>query len=326
MAFINGNNVGALIPDEDAREIIKMAAQNSAAMTMFRTINMGTKIRRLPVSTALASAAFVSGPATTNPPGLKGTSSAAWERKFLTAEEIAVIVPIPEEYLEDSDFDVWGEVRPQIAEAIGAVVDGAVFFGTNKPASWTDDAILTDARQAGNSFVRGSVGGQRLDVDISDMMSLVEADGFDVNGFVSGVQVKGALRGLRDADGQPIYITSVVGTPQGLSPEAASIYGERAMFLKNGAWDADEATLIGGDFSKAILGIRRDITYKILTEATIYDTNGTTILYRLAQQDMVALRATIRLAWAVANPVTRLQGTAGNRYPFGVLRPAGASA
>ncbi len=323
MAFITTNGVSALIPIEESREIIKAASQQSAAMTMFRTKNMGTKTARMPVLSALVTAGFVSGPATTNPPGLKPTSNAEWETKWLTAEEIAVIVPIPEEQLKDAQFDIWAEIRPQIVESIGAVVDAAVLYGVNKPGSWTDDPIVTMARDAGNSFVRGSVGDQRLDVDISDTMSLVEADGFEVNGHIAGVQLRGALRGLRDDNGQPIYIGSVRNDDPGDRP---LIYGEPTSFLKNGAWDTGEAELITGDFSKAILGIREDISYKILTEATIYDTNGTTILYRLAQQDMVALRAVIRLAYAVANPITRLNPNGSTRAPFAVLRPSGASA
>ena len=321
MSFITANGAQALIPEQDAREIIKAAQENSAAMRMFRTVNMGTKTTRLPVSSALVSAAFVAGPATTNPPGRKPTSSAAWERKVLTAEEIAVIVPIAEETLADSTFPIWDEVRPQIAEAIGAVVDGAVFFGVNKPASWTDDAIVPAARTAGNSFVRGSVLNQRLDVDISDTMALVEADGFAVNGHVGDVSLKGSLRGLRDADGQPIYI----GNPREAVGDRPIVYGEPIEFLKNGAWDTDEADLVTGDFSKAILGIRQDITFKVLDQAIIQDSNGE-ILYNLAQQDMVALRAVIRLGWVVANPITRINTNAADRYPFAVLRPAGASA
>lgn len=322
MSFITDGNATALIPQPIANEIIKMAAESSAAMQMFRTVNMGTKTQRLPVTTALASAYFVSGPTGSTAPGRKKTSSAAWERKTLTAEEIAVIIPIAEETLDDADFDIWAEVKPQIAEAIGAKVDGAVLFGVDKPTSWSDEAIVAAARAAGNSFVRGSVGSQRLDVDISDVMSLVEADGFAVNGHVADISLKGGLRGLRDADGQPIYI----GSPREDVSDRPTVYSEPINFLKNGAWDGDEADLVTGDFTKAILGIRQDIRFKVLTEATIQDPDDGSILYNLAQNDMVAIRATFRCAYVTANPVTRLAASAGSRFPFAVLRPAGASA
>lgn len=322
MSFITDNNATALIPEPIANTIIKQAAEASAAMSMFRTVRMPTKTHRLPVTTALAEAYWVSGPSGSNPPGRKRTSSAAWERKSLVAEEIAVIVPIAEATIDDADFDIMGEVVPQISEAIGKAVDAAVFFGVNKPASWTDAAIIPGARAAGNSFVRGSVGGQRVDVDISDVMALVEADGFDVNGMVADVTMKGSLRGLRDQDGQPIYISN----PRENVGERPTIYGQDAMFLKNGAWDRDEADLVAGDFTKAILGIRQDFTTRVLREAVIQDPDTGDILYNLAQNDMVALRVVFRCAYVLANPVTRLAPSSGTRYPFSVLRPSGASA
>ena len=49
--------------------------------------------------------------------------------------------------------------------------------------------------------------------------------------------------------------------------------------------------------------------------------NGTppTIIYNLPQQDMVALRVTMRLGWQLPNPINRIQPTEGNRYPFATL-------
>lgn len=324
MAFITTDGVSALLSDENASEIIKAASEQSVAMRMFRTVNMGKHIFRMPVSTGLATAYFVSGPSGTSAPGRKRTTSATWERKFLTAEEVAVIIAVPDSQLSDADFDLWGELRPQVSEAIGAAVDAAVFFGAGKPASWTDDAIVSAARAAGNSFVRGSVGSQRLDVDISDTMSLVEEDGFAVNGMAADISLRGGLRGLRDADGQPIYIASVVNGQ--VAPDAATIYNERAMFVRNGAWDRDEATLVAGDFEKAVLGLREDISVTFSKSAVIQNVDSGAIEQNMFQQDMTAARFVIRLAWAVANPVTRMNADANTRYPFAVLRPAGASA
>jgi len=41
----------------------------------------------------------------------------------------------------------------------------------------------------------------------------------------------------------------------------------------------------------------------------------------LMQQDMLALRAVMRIGWQVPNPINRLQETEANRYPFSVLIP-----
>jgi hypothetical protein len=66
--------------------------------------------------------------------------------------------------------------------------------------------------------------------------------------------------------------------------------------------------------------MRQDITYKVLDQAVITDAAGN-IVYNLAQQDMVALRAVIRLGFALPNPVNRVNPTAATRYPFAVLVP-----
>ena len=68
-----------------------------------------------------------------------------------------------------------------------------------------------------------------------------------------------------------------------------------------------------------MLGVRQDLTYKVLDQAVIQDNTGA-IVYNLAQQDMVALRVVSRFAWQVANVLNRDQPVEANRYPAGVLR------
>lgn len=51
-----------------------------------------------------------------------------------------MIVP-SEAVLDDSEYDIWGEIRPRIVEALGAAFDSAVYFGTTEPASWPTGLI-----------------------------------------------------------------------------------------------------------------------------------------------------------------------------------------
>lgn len=307
--IIDRTGATALMPEDATREIIQGLPEQSVALTRFRRTTMSRKQQRMPALSALPTAYFVNGDT-----GKKKTSSVEWESVYLNAEELAVIVPIPEAVLDDSDFDIWGEVRPRIEEAMGVAIDGAVFFGTNAPAAWPDD-IVTAATAAGSTFQNGSVATADLADDINSTMALVEADGFEVNGFVAAPTMKSRLRGLRSATGELIF------NPGLTAATPATVYGEPISYPKNGAWDATAADLIAGDWSKGIVAVRTDITTKILTEAVIQDEAGT-IVYNLAQQDMVALRVTFRLAWCVANPINRVNQTAASRYPFAVLTPA----
>ena len=128
------NDAGALVPEDVSREIIKNVPVNSFVMEKARRLpDMPRNVRRLPVLSALPSAYFVSEAPTG---AIKQTSEASWENVYLTAAEIAVILPIPESLLDDVDYPIWSEGSPLIQEAFGAVFDGAVINGTNIPSDW----------------------------------------------------------------------------------------------------------------------------------------------------------------------------------------------
>jgi len=307
---IDRSDAAALIPEEVSREIVQGVAETSACLRLFRRLpDMSRKQQRMPVLSALPSAYFVNGDT-----GLKQTTEQAWDNKYLTAEEIACIVPIPEAVLADADYDIWSEVRPRIVEAFGIVIDAAILFGTNKPASWPNS--IYDAASAAGHLVALGTGTDIYDDILGEngVISLIEADGFRVTGHIAAATMKAKLRGLRDANGQPIFVRSMGEATR------YELDGEPMEFPANGAFDASKALMISGDFSQAVYAIRQEITYKVLTEAVIQDNTGH-IVYNLAQQDMVALRAVMRLAWQVPNPINRMQPTAASRYPFAVLTP-----
>jgi len=304
--LIARSNVTALIPEDVSREIIENVVDQSAALRLFRRVTMSTNQQRMPVLAALPTAYFVNGDT-----GLKQTTEMAWGNKFLFAEEIAAIVPIPEAVLDDAGFDVWGEIRPRLEEAIGRALDAAIFFGTNKPASWPVD-IATAASAAGNTYNRGTATAAQGGIaeDLNQLMGLLEADGFDPNGFVTRTTYKARLRSARDTTGQKL-----------LDVSNSSIEGSPLIYAMPGLWPSGvgSAEMFAGDWTQGILAVRQDITYKILTEAVIQDNVGA-IVYNLAQQDMVALRVVARYAWQVPNPINYEQLTEANRYPFAVLR------
>ncbi|NLW89996.1 MAG: phage major capsid protein [Syntrophomonadaceae bacterium] len=314
-SIISRSDAEALIPTEISNEIIQNVPQFSAVMSLARRLpNMSRKQKSIPVLSALISAYFVNGEAGGSGGGLKQTSKAAWEGKNIVAEELAVIVPIPEAVLDDADYDIWGEIKPQMTEAFGRAFDQAALYGTNAPSTWPSN-LLTGATNAGNVVTLGT--GVDVYDDImgeSGVLALVEVDGFGVNGHIGAMTMKSKLRGLRDANGVPIFNSSVQEKTR------YTLDGEDIVFPKNGAIDAAQSLLVSGDWQQLVYSIRQDITYKVLTEAVIQDNTGA-IIYNLAQQDMVALRAVMRLGWQLPNPVNALQPTAASRYPFGVLKP-----
>ena len=307
---IDRSNVGALIPEDVSREIIQGIPEYSSIMSLAtKAPNMSRAQRRIPVLSTLPTAYFVDGDT-----GLKQTTEQAWDNKYLNAEELAVIVPIPEAVLDDQDYDIWGEIKPRIMEAMGIAFDAAVMFGTNAPSSWPTN-LLTQATAAGNVVALGT--GVDLYDDLlgeSGVISTLEADGYMATGHVAAMSMRGKYRGLRDADGQPLFKTAMQDNTR------YELDGSPIFFPRNGAMNAASALQFSGDFKQLIYAMRQDITYKILDQAVIQDGAGQ-IVYNLAQQDMVALRAVMRLAWQVPNPINRLNTNNTTRYPVAVLTP-----
>lgn len=307
---ITRSDAEALIPVEVSREIIQGVPQASAVMQLARKLPpMTSKQRRMPVLAALVTAYFVTGDT-----GLKQTAKQMWDNKYINAEELAVIVPIPEAVLDDSDYDIWGEIKPRIVEAFGIAFDQAVLYGTNAPQDWPQ-AIVPAAIAAGHTVALGT------NVDLYDdilgengTLALVEQDGFNVTGHIAALAMKAKLRGLRDANGQPIFMRSMQERTR------YELDGSEVVFPANGAINAAQSLLISGDWSQLVYAIRQDVSYKVLTEAVIQDAAGN-IIYNLAQQDMVALRAVMRLGWQLPNPINRVNTNAATRYPFSVLTP-----
>lgn len=306
---ITRSNADALIPIEISNEIIKEVPSASKLLPLMRRLpNMTSKQRILPVQSALPQAYFLNGDM-----ALKQTSKAEWEKKMLTAEELAVIIPIPEAVLDDSSFDIWGELRPQIVEALGIAIDQAILFGTNKPSSWPT-SIYDGAVDKNRTVAIGTGLDVASDIIGKDgLIALVENDGYRVNGFLADGSFAPELRDLRDRNNRPIYIPALN------SEYSDTIVGRPIEYDNSGTFDTTKALMVAGDFTKAVYAIRQDVTYKVLTEAVISDSEGN-IVFNLAQQDMVALRVVMRLGVQIANPVTRRAGT--NGYPFAVLTPA----
>jgi HK97 family phage major capsid protein len=299
--IISRSDVDAAIPEDIATDVISAVTQESAALTLFRGAQLSTKVTRQPVMSALPVAYWVSGDT-----GLKQTTEAAWAGIDLVAEEIAAIVPIPEAVLDDASFDTWAELKPALAEAVAVVLDQAALGGINTPASWPQ-AVIPAAIAQGNAVELGTAtvpeGGVVGDLDSA--FDLVEADGYQVSGVAAVAAMKGLLRKARDAQGQKLADAS-----------SGQIEGVPISWLLPNTVPATARAIVG-DFSLGIIGVRRDLTYKVLDQAVITDDTGL-VIYNLAQQDMVALRVTGRFGFAVAVPATRTGAT--TPYPFAVLQ------
>lgn len=305
--LISRTNAEVLIDPQISAEIFQQVVESSSALKVMKRLpNMTSNETKMKVLDSLPSAYWVDGDT-----GLKNTTDVAWRGKTITAEEIAVIVPLPEAVVNDASIDLMAQVRPLVQQEFARVIDNAMLSGIDVPKSW-DGGLVEVARNSGNIVKLSS------STDYNDffakvngeggVLSKIEANGFMANGIVAGISVKSKLRGATNKDGNPLPNVSTM-----------DIDGIPITYVKNGTWDENQALLLAGDFTKAVYAIRQDLTMKIFTEGSITDSNGK-VIYNLMQNDMVALRFTMRLGWAYVNPVTVMNEDEISRFPFAILQ------
>lgn len=130
---------------------------------------------------------------------------------------------------------------------------------------------------------------------------------------MADISMRAKLRGLKDTTGNPLFKSDMQnGTTYSLDGSAMN-------FPNNGAFDKSKALMISGDFKQLVYSMRQDITFKLFTEGVVQNTDGS-IAYNLMQQDMVALRAVMRLGWEIPNPINSLKTDKNNRCPFSILK------
>lgn len=310
MADISRSEVSTLIEEAYAHDLLTSALTNSAVLQAFDRVDMGTKTTNLPVLATLPEADFVAESATEND-GVKPTSQVTWGNKQLVAEEIAVIIPVHENVIDDATIDIIGEITRQGGAAIGRKLDGAVLFGVDKPASWTSNDLLAAAVAASQTFTVGdAVDGEDLSGSILLAAGAVDEAGWDPDTFVGPRGLRYRLANQRDSQGAPVYMGPLANTPGG-----GSVHGLDAAWVSGRVWDRDEAEGFVVDSSRVKIGVRQDISVKLLTEATVGGIN-------LAERDMVALRFKARYAYVLGNTVNSEGDGSG---PVSAILPAGGS-
>lgn len=292
------------IPETVATEIIKEAPGQSVVINKARPVPMSTKVSKQPVLASLPDAYWLAGDT-----DLKQTTEVLWENVVMTAEELAVLVPVPNALIDDTSIPIWDEVKPLLVEAIGKKVDAAAIWGDDKPASWPT-AIVPGATAAGNKVTAGA----DLSVGVAELGRTLATDGYAANGFISQPGFNWRLVGMRGSDGHPIYSPSLA------AGQPASLYGLQLDPVTNGAWKTTTPAtdLIALDWTKFVVGIRQDITFDLFDQMVISDSAGK-VIFNAAQQDSKVLRVVFRVGFQTANPLTRVNPSKATRYPAAVL-------
>lgn len=299
MADISRAEVATLIEEAYADTLLGSAKEASTVLSAFQNVSMGTKTTHLPVLATLPEAGWVSESASAAG-GVKPQAEVTWADRTLVAEEIAVIIPIHENVIDDATVPVLTEIAELGGQAVGKKLDQAVLFGTDKPASWVSDDLLTAAVGASQAvnIVDGDANVSDIVGGVNQVSKLIATAGWAPDTLVSSLAMRYEVANLRDANGMPIF-------------RDESFAGFRTYFNRNGAWSPDDAIAFVVDSSRVKIGVRQDITVKFLDQATVGSIN-------LAERDMVALRLKARFAYVLGTGATSV---GANKVPAGVVLP-----
>lgn len=158
------NKAEALIREQLVNTIQQDVPKSSTVMQLgTRLANMTSNQTKIPVLSMLPLAYWVNGDT-----GMKKTSKQEWDNVYMTAAELAVIVPVPEAVLADSSFDIMGEVQPRVREAMGAKIDNATEFICGHPnwchrvMEWQTPVHLQDLGGSGKYIGASAVQGRKV--------------------------------------------------------------------------------------------------------------------------------------------------------------------
>ena len=300
----------SLIPVSIAQEIIQKASEQSVVLQLGRRQPMPTAQVNVPFLKTLPASGWVNGIG-----GAKPQTTVEWSSSTITTEEVAAVVAVPQASIDDAGIPIWANVQQAIVDSISYSIDAAVLFGTGAPPSFPVGGIYGVGIAAPHLKVVHTA--TTDPPDLAQAASAAEGDvedwGILSTGYAADVSMKSQLRGLRDVNGQPIFVPNLGADTYN------SLYGDPVYFSGTAAFDSTKCSIIAGAWDLLIVGVRQDITVDTSTEGVITDASGV-VLVNAFQHDQVLMRVFMRLGYVVGQPVSRYTGQPV--FPFGFAKGA----
>jgi HK97 family phage major capsid protein len=309
------SDFSGLIPVEMGRQILQSAAASSITLQLAAQQRMTTGQTQIPVLSALPTASFIAAPGAAKP-----ETEMRWSSLIIQAEEIAALLPVPRSYLDDSAFNIWGEVRPRLGEAVAKTLDNAVISGVGAPPSFPTGGVLA----AAGPPIQAVASPDQPDIvaAVSAAMSKIESSGLDVTGFGARTTVRGHFRGVRTSTGEfLVWAPTQPGAP-------GTMFGSPLVYSRIGFTPAGAADLIAGDWTCLIVGLREDMRFDISNDGVIRNPTTGAVTVSAFQDDVAIMRVYMRVGAVLGRPVlNKPDGTQGLGDPFAAVKvPAGTMA
>lgn len=280
------------LPRDVSDMIFERAQTGSAVMQLAANEPLPTNGTAIPTITGDPVAAWVA------EGGRKPVSTASTGVKLMDPKKLAVIVAFSDEFLRSDRTNLPDKLRDKIAAAFGQAFDRATVHDdggagpfTNYLAETTNDVEIGTATAA-NGGIHG---------DLISGLRQVTADGHTITGFAADLTFEPDLLDARDTTGRPL-----LGDVN--SNGVRTLLGRGIVYGK-GVGTAPVATtppptagieMIGGDWGQAAWGSFGEIEYDVSREASLVDSDGTTLLH-LWQNNLVAIRAEAFYGWVVGD-------------------------
>jgi hypothetical protein len=215
-----------LLPISVASEFIRSISHTSVALALGTVRQLPPGTTRFPSVATLPSPSWLASSTAQKPSGW-----ATFTSQDIVPEELAVIVMLPLNTIADLNFDVWGQIEPDMRTKFAQAIDAAILFGTAAPPSFYVGGLKAHATAGGNEATMPATITATADAasTLDEVLSEVEA-----------------------ATPSTVYVLPTYDESGAGWPDAATL-------------------AIVGDWSKLVVGIRQDISVAVSDDATIMD-------------------------------------------------------
>lgn len=238
--------------------------------------------------------------------GVKTSAKLLFAKNEVSLQKYAVIVPATDELTDDAAIDYWNLVTRELTRAYAKKADELVF--TDATAGITNQSgVLTENVSGAGTTISWN--------DLLDAQAKTEDDLDESNHrwfmrketWYRLVQTRGTTNDAYLAGSLNTATGWVANINQPTTPWGTPVTFTRVLPTSNSV-NANDAFAVYGDLRNTLLYNKRGMALKMLTEATVVDSEGSNL--NLATQDASAMRAVIRLLHILPK---------GNRSKFVVL-------
>lgn len=226
---------------------------------------------------------------TTAEAGVKTSAKLQFNQKIVDLIKYAVIVPATDELADDSAVDFWQLVTKELSRAYAKKADEIMFTDATMGITNTSGVLAEAVSGAGTTITWN-------DLLVSEAKL---EDGIDTSNFAWYMRKETwyrliALKGSTNDH----YLAGSLTTGWVPNPAQPSTpWGTPVRFARvlptSTSVSSNDAFCVYGDLSNYIMYNKRGMALKVLTEATIVDSESQN--YNLATQDGTAMRAVVRM-------------------------------